>query len=262
MFAGGAMMPGQVSALNARRKSVLDYVTGNLSGFGNRLGSEDRARIGSHLESIRKLETQLTATGGGGGGACMPANPGAGTDYPGLMKAFNDLVAIAFRCDVTRAVSMSWAGDGGAPPNALPFLGIGDYHGVAHQGSGGYPTKIKIDTWYMSQLAYLATQLDTAQEGAGTVLDNSLIVMANDMTEGSFHSVNAIPLVMVGGAGGALKAGRNVKVGVWNGKTGNYWSGARTGVAHNRLLASISNMMDIPTADFGTMYPGTLTELT
>jgi hypothetical protein len=144
----------------------------------------------------------------------------------------------------------------------MPFLNVGDVHGVAHQGSAGYATKVQIDTWYIQQLAYLATALDSTAEGTGTLLDNSLLVMGNDMTEGSFHSVSAIPFVLVGTAGGALKAGRTVKVGTWATKTGNYWSGGNTGIPHNRLLASIANFMDVSTMGFGApMYPGTLTEL-
>jgi hypothetical protein len=82
------------------------------------------------------------------------------------------------------------------------------------------------------------------------------------MTEGSFHSVSAAPIVLVGGAGGALRAGRTVKVGTWAGNNGNYWSSGKTGVPHNKLLASISNMLDVPTDAFGTGFTGTLTELT
>jgi hypothetical protein len=249
-----------VNTLSLRRKSVLDYLNQDLTSFGNRLGTEDRAKIASHLESIRKLETQLSA-GGGSSASCMATAPAGATDYQGNMKAFNDLVGMALRCDVTRAVSMVWADDGGSGPGGLPFLGVGDCHGVAHQGAGGYAQKIKIDTYYISQLAYLATALNAVPEGDGTVLDNSLIIMANDMTEGSFHSVNAIPIVMVGSAGGALKTGRNVQVGSWAGKTGNYWSSGRTGVPHNQLLASISNLMDIPATSFGTGFPGTLAGL-
>jgi hypothetical protein len=197
----------------------------------------------------------------------MPVDPGAAGDYSASMKAFADLVAMALRCDVTRAVSMTWADDGGSGPAGLPFLnaggfgGLGDLHGIAHQGAAGYPNKIKIDSWYMGQLAYLANAINATAEDGGTMLDNSLIVMANDMTEGQMHSVNAIPIVMVGTAGGALKAGRTVKVGSWAGKTGNYWSSGRTGVAHNLLLASISNLMDVPAPGFGTGYAGTLPDL-
>src|SRR4029079_1585387 len=134
--------------------------------------------------------------------------------------------------------------------------------GIAHEGASGYPKKIKIDTWYIQQLAYLAGLLDATTEGTGTMLDNSLIAMINDMTEGSFHSINAVPVILVGSAGGALRTGRNVKVGSWATKTGNYWQSGNTSVAHNRLLASISNLMDVPATGFGnTNYGGTLTEL-
>ena len=71
-----------------------------------------------------------------------------------------------------------------------------------------------------------------------------------------------IPFILVGGAGGALKAGRTVKVGSWAGKAGTYWSSGNTGVPHNQLLASISNYMDVPVTSFGMSgYPGTLTAL-
>jgi Protein of unknown function (DUF1552) len=259
LFAGRTMTPGTVSALTQRRKSVIDYITGELSTYGARLGVDDRARVATHLDSIRQLEKELSATSTV---MCSPMDPGGPTEYQASTKAFNDIVVMALRCDVTRAVSISWAGDGGQPPNSMPFLNVGDVHGVAHQGSAGYATKVKIDTWYIQQLAYLATALDGTMEGNGTLLDNSLIVMGNDMTEGSFHSVSAIPFVLVGSAGGVLKAGRTVKVGSWATKTGNYWSGATTGIPHNRLLASIANLMDVPTMGFGAaMYPGTLTEL-
>ena len=93
------------------------------------------------------------------------------------------------------------------------------------------------------------------------MLDNSLLVMANDMSEGSFHSITAVPYVLVGSAGGALKTGRTVRVGNWATKTGNYWSGATSGIPHNQLLASISNLMDVPSTSFGTGYTGTLAAL-
>jgi Protein of unknown function (DUF1552) len=267
LFSSIATPMPQLSALTARRKSIIDYIAPELTGFGAKLGTADKAKLAGHLDSIRQLEKGLTAATPGV--ACTPVDPGAPTEYQASVKAFSDLVAMALRCDVTRAVSITWADDGGSGPYTMPFLmlngttmmDVGEVHGIAHEGSSGYPKKIKIDTWYMQQLAYLATALDGTMEGAGTLLDNSLIVMGNDMSEGSFHSVSNIPFVLVGSAGGALRTGRTVKVGTWATKTGNYWSSGNTGVAHNRLLASISNFMDIPSTGFGTGYPGTLTEL-
>jgi hypothetical protein len=186
------------------------------------------------------------------------------------MKGFSDVVALALRCDLTRTVSLTWAADGGSGPGALPFLniganngsGLGDVHAIAHQGPGGYAKKIVIDTWYIDQLAYLAKALDaTTETGGKTVLDNSLIVMGNDMCEGSLHLVAGLPFVLVGSAGGALKTGRTVKVGSWATAAGQYWNSGRTGVPHNQLLASISNLMDVPATSFGVGYAGTLSEL-
>ena len=265
--AAGGMSTPQVSALMQRRKSVMDYLLPELTTFAARRGTDDQAKISAHLDSIRQIETSLTATAPAA--SCMPVSPGAPSEYSASVKAFNDLVAMALRCDVTRTVAITWAADGGSGPAAMPFLniganngsGLGDVHAIAHQGVPGYPKKIVIDTWYMQQLAYLATALDGTLEGSGTLLDNSLIVMGNDMSEGSQHKNANIPFILVGKAGGALKSGRVVKVGSWATAGGNYWSSGDTGVPHNQLLASISNLMDVPATSFGTGYPGTLTDI-
>jgi hypothetical protein len=289
LFASRALPPAQLAALKARRGSVLDYLTAELGSYGTRLGTDDRAKIATHLESIRELETALSvAPADPTCVAAAPSEAGLPTDYQASMKAFSDLVATALRCDLTRAVSLVWADHGGSMPYAMPFLNlggsdlqIGEVHAIAHQGPDGYALKAKIDGWYMTQLAYLAQALDSTPEGAGTILDNSLLVMANAQAEGSTHRVDDIPFILVGGAGGALRAGRVVRAGTWQGAPANAWTGAPRGVtpaqltgatvtvtpasagadrgstSNNELLASISNLMDVPATSFGTGYPGT-----
>jgi hypothetical protein len=290
LFASQALPPAQLEALKARRQSVLDYVKTELASYGARLGTDDRAKLGTHLDSIRQLEASLGAMPPGA--ACAAADPGAPTEYQTSLKAFSDLVATALRCDLTRAVSLVWADHGGSAPYTLPFLNlggsdlpIGEVHAIAHEGPDGYARKAKVDGWYMSQLAYLAQALDATPEGAGTALDNSLLVMGNAQAEGSTHRVDDIPFVLVGGAGGALRTGRTVRAGAWPGKTINSWAGAQRAVtpaqlagptvnvaaapagadrgstSNNELLATISNLMDVPATSFGTGYPGTLTAL-
>src|SRR5262249_28678395 len=106
---------------------------------------------------------------------------------------------------------------------------------------------------------YLATALDAIKEVGSTALDNSLIVMGNDMAEGSGHACNAIPVVMVGSGGGAIRPGRVIKVGSWAGKTDSYWKAGWSGVADNRLLASIMGAMGAPSDSFGDKkYAGNL----
>jgi len=263
LFSNMAAPPAQISAIRTRRKSILDYVKGDLTAFAARLGTDDRVKVTNPLESVRKLELELSATASSGN-QCMPTAPGAAGDYQAKMKAFNDLTAMAVRCDVTRTVSLTWAANGGSSPSSLPFLnygsvaggGIGELHTLAHMGAAGHEGKSVVDTWFVSQVAYLAKALDAVVEANGkTALDNSVLVVGNDMSEN--HDVSGIGYILLGSAGGALKTGTVVRLGKYAGKTGNYWMGD-SGVPNNHLLATIAQAMDVPMTDFGTGYPGNL----
>ena len=62
----------------------------------------------------------------------------------------------------------------------------------------------------MSQLAYLATKLDSMPEGDGTVLDNSCLMFLSNMWIGRKHDNTRLPLVLAGGLGGTLQTGRTL----------------------------------------------------
>lgn len=258
LFASAAMPAEDVAKLRTRKKSVLDFVSGELTGFSQRMGTEDKAKIDAHLESIRQLEAQLAA----GSVACAtPTVDTMSKVFQDKVAAMLDMTAMALRCDLTRAVSICWADDGGYRPITLPWLDINSsFHDIAHQGKDGYPTKTKADIWMYQQVARLVKGLNDAPEGNTTALDNSVIVVGNDMNEGSGHYVGGLPFVLIGSCGGYFKTGRTVKLGNWAKKTGEYWNGD-SGVPHNKLLASLSNAMDVPCDSFGEGYAGTLDEL-
>jgi hypothetical protein len=271
LFANKGVDSTQIDKLRARRASVLDYVSAQLKNFGTRLGAVDRAKVDGHLDSIRKLELELSAVSPV---SCNGSAAPKASDYPGKVKAFNDLTALAMRCDLTRAANLVWAGDGGSQPSAMPFLNLGsvslgaadggsEVHAIAHKSAAAYAQKSVIDAWYMSQLAYLAKALDDVQEAGGTALDHSVIVMGNDMYEGAYHTSLGIPFVLVGNGGGFIRTGRTIKVGSWAGHTGAYYKSSGGGIAHNRLLASLAMAMGVPGENFGDpAYTGNLnTEL-
>ena len=53
-----------------------------------------------------------------------------------------------------------------------------------------------IDQWFYQQcVAEVVGKLAAVSEGSGTVLDNTVILVANDMSEGSAHYVGNIPYV-------------------------------------------------------------------
>jgi len=262
LFSTSTMPDAQVTALRNRRKSVLDFVGQELSGFETRMGTDDRAKIDAHLQSVRQLETQLTAAGV----SCTPPTTNTTSkNYQDQVKAFADITAMALRCDMTRVATLTWGDNAGSFPQSFPFLGLnGDCHALAHQGPSGYPQKVLADQWHYSQVAGLVKQLNDTPEGAGTALDNTVVVVASDMGEGGTHQVGGVPFVLIGGCGGYFKTGQVVRLGKWASKSGQYWVGANQGGGepHNKLLATLCNAMGVSVAGFGdSRYPGTLDQL-
>jgi len=258
LFSSTLMPSEEVAKIRERRKSVLDFVSAELTGFSQRMGTDDKAKIDAHFESIRQLETQLTASTMSCEKPTVNTGVKAFQDKVGVML---DMTAVALRCDMTRAVSICWADDGGYRPITLPWLDINSsFHDIAHLGKSGYSTKIKADTWMYQQVARLAASLDGAMEGNETVLDHSVILVGNDMSEGSAHYVGGVPFLLIGSCGGYFKTGQTIKLGNWAKKTGEYWNGD-SGVPHNKLLCSVANAMDVPMDAFGQGYAGTLDEL-
>ena len=263
LFASAATPPAQVDALRLRRKSVLDHMGKELTAFGERLGSEDKAKIGAHLASIRELETRLLPGAPSAGASCSPAafaridfkRP---QNYVAHVKMQLDLIALALKCDITRVATLELtnAGESGFVP---AFAGASrDYHGIAHDQNGGArATKIRVDQWYFEQVAYLAKQLEDVVEPGGTALDNTAIVTANCMQDGAGHNVDGVPFVIVGSCGKYFRTGRLLRQGRFVGKAGDYWKGA-SGVSHVKLLTSLANAMDLPLTGFGDpQYGGT-----
>ena len=59
-------------------------------------------------------------------------------------------------------------------------------------------------------------------EGEGSILDNTLIFYGGGMSDGQAHSPYPLPLVSVGGAGGAIKGNRHLVAGEWT-PVANLW---------------------------------------
>src|SRR5205085_4314869 len=88
-------------------------------------------------------------------------------------------------------------------------LGVKDgHHAASHNNlSDGYE---RIARFHVSQLAYLASKLDSMKEGNGTVLDNTCLMFLSNLWIGRKHDNTRLPLVLAGGLGGTLKTGRTL----------------------------------------------------
>lgn len=280
MFTGfSPMTPEDTEADNARRKaehkSVLDAVLGDISSLNVKLCSSDRQKLDEYATSLRQLEQRIDNMGTGRmctkpeqPAASPPLNQERGITPTTVVETHTpillDLMALAFTCDITRSITFMLGN--GTSNNDFGFL-IGrstPHHGTSHhQGDAGkLADLVKIDTWEIEQVATFLGKLDAATEGDGkTVLDNTTFYMSSDIADGDSHNHYDMPILVAGGAGGALKIdGRHV----------NYTPdltfprplvGKRSDVHTGRVLISILNAHGIMQNTFGEATGGPLPEL-
>jgi hypothetical protein len=80
------------------------------------------------------------------------------------------------------------------------------HHLLSHSDTDDW---LKVNQFFLEQMAYIARRLDSIQEGERTALDNSMLMLCSSMLNGH-HDANQLPVVMIGGGGGQLKGGQNL----------------------------------------------------
>ncbi|HMI82913.1 MAG TPA: DUF1552 domain-containing protein [Polyangiaceae bacterium] len=217
LFGAGFVPPSSttppVDPSLALRRSVLDAVLADVADVKSRVGATDRVRLDQHLANIRSIENRLTQVPPPPPPtlSCkLPLKPGSFPDVSGKeaieerMKAMSDLIAMAFACDQTRVFSMMFSGSVGS----TVFWQVGatsGHHDLTHNEAGNQPMVHDTTVFTMKQFATLLAALKAIPEGAGNVLDNCAILASSDVADGFAHSINNYPIVVAGGAGGALK---------------------------------------------------------
>jgi hypothetical protein len=212
---------GAVAAAAAQRKaeqsSILDLVTKDLNRLKTQVSAEEYPKIEAHLTGIRALEQRLdTMMPVVSAGCTVPARPDAADKYannakfPAEVSATLGLIPAIFACDLTRVASVQLScGFSGVTHTWLGHE-IG-HHSLSHENADNRDKLVAIDNWYAKQLLVMLQAMDAIDEGDGTLLDNTLVLWGRELGTTS-HSMQPWPLVMIGGAQGALRTGRFLDV--------------------------------------------------
>ncbi len=184
------------------------------------ISASDKPKLDEYLTSVREVEKRVDGMRKNKDKAedlaklknkpvfsmPRPAN-GLPEDFREHTRLMCDIIAIAFQTDKTRVATLLLARDLSAL--YYPFLKVREgHHSASHNNlSEGYE---RISRFHLSQLAYLATKLDSMPEGEGTVLDNSCLMFLSNMWIGRKHDNTRLPLVLAGGLGGTLQTGRTL----------------------------------------------------
>ncbi|MDD9937761.1 MAG: DUF1552 domain-containing protein [Myxococcales bacterium] len=261
-----------------RRQSVLDLVRGEMQALQSQgLSRADYDKLEMHYTSIREIE-QAAADAG-----LISCNLDAGveaelqgldpntiandSEFTTVGRLQMDVMALALACGHTRVATLQWGGGAGGP--IFRWEGINhdyNHHKISHGSttdSGGEGSLVgyeqmlfDIDNWFAKQYVYLLDRLSAYSEGDGTVLDNSAVVWANELSDGREHNFMDLPIIIAGGASGYLKTGEYIKV------TAQQNTKNDQDAPHNKLLTTLANACGVPTDNFGTYgEPGQFDEL-
>lgn len=201
---------------NRGDKSVLDAVLADAGRFRRDISRQDQRKLDEYLNSVREVEQRIERAGKRGelqGWRPKSDRPdmarpkdGYPQDIVEHMRLMCDILVLAFQTDTTRVCTLKLNNDHGTL--RFPHLGV-DYmihHLLSHSDSDDW---LKVNQFFLEQLAYIARRLDAIQEGERTALDNSMIMLCSSMLNGH-HDATQLPVVIVGSAGGKLKGGRNL----------------------------------------------------
>jgi hypothetical protein len=203
----------------ARRKdngSILDWVVSEMKGLSRQLGPEDRRRVDQYLENVRELERRIQAVESkntSGEERALPEAPaGVPDDFAEHMRLMFDIQVLAFQSDMTRVFSFKTGRD--ASSRTFPESGTNKgFHPASHHG--GRESAILdfnlINRYHVGMMPYFLKRLQETQDGAGSLLDSTLIVYGSPMADGNVHNHRRCPLILMGGANGMLPGNAHLK---------------------------------------------------
>ncbi len=197
-------------------KSVLDAVLADAQDVRRDISSTDQHKLDEYLNSVREVELRIERAGKRGElqgwrpSLTRPNMPrpkdGFPQDIVEHMRLMCDILVLAFQTDTTRICTLKLNNDHGTL--RFPHLGV-DYmihHLLSHSDTDDW---LKVNQFFLEQMAYIARRLDAIQEGESTALDNSMIMLCSSMLNGH-HDATQLPVVMLGTAGGRIKGGQNL----------------------------------------------------
>ena len=216
------------------RTSVNDYVREQIKAMqkNTRLSASDKQRLDLHFSTIRDTETKIAKT--------LPmaklerlnalakdtnALQAANKDrLDEVIKLQMDIIALAISSGYVRGVNFQMLS--GVDSTQFTFDGkkIPPAHACSHhEGVSDQAQNIlylrRLDMFWQEAIAHLATALSQDKIDGKPLLDYGVIMAATEISEGTSHSENDVPHMLVGSANGKLKTGQHFDFGQITNKT-------------------------------------------
>ncbi len=200
---------------DARRKSVLDFVREDAGDLRARLGATDQRKLDEYFSAVRDVEVRIERA------EKMPevklpnvTRPtGVPAKFEEHVRLLCDLMVLAFQTDTTRVCTFVLCNEGSNRPYG--FIGVPEgHHDLSHHGRDPKKQeKIRqINTFHISQFAYLLTKLKGVKEGDATLLDHCMLAYGSANSDGDRHNHDDLPVLVAGKGSGTIKTGRHLRL--------------------------------------------------
>jgi hypothetical protein len=199
----------------ADNKSVLDFALEDAAALHQQLGSVDRRKLDEYLDSVRQVEQRIAREEKLGetedGVRDFPRPAGVAGEFDQHVRQMMDIMVLAMQTDSTRILTFMYTNAGSN--RSYPQLGVrAGHHELSHHRRDKEKMRqiALINRHHVEHFAYFLNRLAKIEEGKGTLLDNSMILYGSGISDGDRHDHANLPIVLAGGACGALNSGRHV----------------------------------------------------
>lgn len=190
----------------------MDTVREEAKRFSGRMNAADRDKLDEYFTSVREMEQRLAKAEEWAQkpkpqvAEKQPKDIDNESDTIGRLQLLFDLIPLAFQTDSTRLITILIQGRNDVPPLAGVTI---DHHNLSHHGQD--PEKIRqlelIEKAEMTALSKLLTSLKAKTEGAGTLLDSSMVFYGSNLGNANSHDTRNLPILL---AGGGFKHGQHL----------------------------------------------------
>jgi len=202
-------------------RSILDAVRQESQNLRPKISRGDNVKLTEYFESIRDIERRIAKANqeerleGWRPTLTTPDMPRPKNELPqnvpDHMKLMLDLVVLAFQMDKTRVATLMLNND----LSQMNFKFVEGVQGALHLDlthNGHAADKeamyLKTNQYHIAQFAYLTQRMKDINEGDGTLLDHSILMLTSSLFDGDAHGANQLPIILTGKGGGTLKTGR------------------------------------------------------
>ncbi|HUL80618.1 MAG TPA: DUF1552 domain-containing protein [Gammaproteobacteria bacterium] len=212
---GAGDTPEERATLSHRRASMLDMIDGRTKELQGTLGASDRVVLDGYLESVRETERRVEkASHRDLSAISLPDAPiGELPDFDAQVKLMFDLIALSFQADITRVASYIMVAEG--TNRSYGHIGVSDaFHPLSHHANNKERIEklVKVQRYHVERFAEFVDKLAKTPDGDGSLLDHSMLMYGSNMSNSDRHNNYPLPIILVGGARGALKGGQHVQL--------------------------------------------------